>query len=130
MNRPADTNSARVTLVLELRHATELAIGHCALEQPRQVGVLVYVALHEDRAHFRVESDGQEQRRELECLSPQLGRVLRDGERVQVDDAVERVRILIVDPVAQGSEEAAERRVARRLHPGKDPGHLRIVRCR
>ena len=80
--------------------------------QPGQLGVLVHVALDEQRADLGVEADGQEQRGQLEGLAPQLGRVLRDGEGVQVDDAVERVAVLVGDPVAQRPEQVAERGVA------------------
>ena len=43
-------------LVLELRHALQLADARGALEQPVELGVLGDMALHEDRAHVRVES--------------------------------------------------------------------------
>ncbi len=49
-----------VRLVLELGHAAELAEGHRALHDPGQLGVLVDVALHEQRAPVGVEADGQQ----------------------------------------------------------------------
>ena len=61
------------------------------LEHPGQLGVRRHVALHEQRAALRVEP-GREQLRGRDLGTPaQQLRVVVDGDRVQVDDAVEGV---------------------------------------
>ena len=54
----------------------------------------------------------------------QHGRVGVDGQRVQVDDAVERVVVLLErDPLGQRAEQVAQVQGVRGgLHPGEDPG--------
>ena len=58
---------------------------------------------------------------ELQGLGPQLGRVLGDGEGVEVDDAeVGVVGVLVVDPVADGPQVVAEVDVTGGLDAGQD----------
>ena len=77
-------------LLLELGHAAQLAEGGDAVEQPGELGVLVDVALHEEGAALgsspaassSIACDGSLRRR---------WRVPRQGEAVEVDDAVQRL---------------------------------------
>jgi len=115
-------------LVLELGHATELAERCRALEDPGQLGVLVHVALDEERGHVGIDADGEQQLGQLERAGPEVGGILRDGERVQVDDAVEGVgSVLVGHPVAQRAEQVAELHVAAWLDAREDTSHER--RC-
>lgn len=96
-------------LVLELRHPGGLAEARDAAEYPGKLGVLWDVGLHEERALSRIHAH----RDELRCggqraLSQNL-RVVVDGDRMHVDDAVERVVVeLQGDPVPQRPEVVAE----------------------
>ena len=67
--------------------------------------------------------DGQEGGGQAEGLGPQLRRVLGHGEGVEVDHAVEGFGALVVDPVAQGAQVAAEGRVPGRFHAREHAGH-------
>ena len=67
------------------------------------------MALHEQRAALRVDADGEEELREFEGPCPEHGRILGDGERVEIDDTEDGVGLtLIGHPVAESSEEGAE----------------------
>ena len=79
-------------LLLELGHAVEVAVGGDRGEQPGELGVLADVGLAEEDAALGVEPGGEQDRgRVVEALA-QLGRVVGDRDRVQVDDAVDRRR--------------------------------------
>ena len=74
----------------------------------------------EDRA-FRVDAAGDVGGGQLAGGLAQLLRVLPDGDRMQVDDAVDRlVAVLHGAEAAQRAEVVAERQVARRLDAGED----------
>ena len=90
MKRPGGDELLPVALLLELRHPAELAVARHRREQPRRLGVRGHVALREDRRALRVEAGREEQRREVERALAQVGRVVVDRDRVQVDDAEER----------------------------------------
>ena len=69
-------------LVLELRHARQLAEAHRALHDPRQLAVLGHVALHEHRGHVGVEADGEQHRRQLDrALADDAGLLRRRSGR-------------------------------------------------
>ena len=71
-----------------------------------------------------VDADGEQQLGQLRGWRPELGRVLGDGQGVQVDDAEERVGLVLVDdPVPQRPEEVAEVDGAGGLDAGEDAGH-------
>ncbi len=70
--QPGGDELGPVALVLELGHAPQLADRCGALEDPRQLGVLGHVALHEQRRAVRVDADGQQQLGQLEGAGPQL----------------------------------------------------------
>ena len=115
---------AFVGLVLELGHPAQLAVGHHALHDPRQFGVFVYVALHENRRHIGVESDGEECRGELDGLSTDDARTFRDREGMEIDDPVEDVLVVLTgDPVGECAEIVPEVDGSRRLDAGEDPRH-------
>ena len=59
-------------------------------QQPAQLGVLVHVALAEEHAALRVQAGGQQQRGQVVDARAQLGRLVGNRDRVQVDDAVDR----------------------------------------
>src|SRR3989442_16006639 len=82
------------------------------------------VALDEERAHVGVEAGREENGSRLERLAPELAGIRRSRECVQVDDAVERVVLVLVgDPVAYRAQVVAEVDVAGRLDARKDPRH-------
>ena len=122
MKSPAEMNSLLLRLVLELRHAAQLAVARHGREQPRRLGVRGHVRLAEDGRALGVEAGREEHRREVERRAPELGRVVVDRDRVQVDDAEERVAGLLgLDVLAEAAAVVPERLPAGRLDPGEDP---------
>ena len=108
-------------LVLELRHARELAELGAAVHDPAHLRVALVVALHEDEALIRVDAAGEEQRERLARLRAALGRVDVDREGVEVgDEIVAEVLLLQILPALDGAEIVTEREDARRLDAGKD----------
>ena len=89
-----------------------------------QGSVLVHVALREDDADLWVEPAREQPRSGFERASADLSRVVFDRERVQVDDAEDRVGLVLVrDPLAEGAEVVADVRRAGRLHSREHPFH-------
>ena len=84
--------------------------------------MLGHVALDEERADVGVEAAGDQERGEVERRLAQLVRLLRDGDRVQVDDRVERVRPRAARPTQRrmAPDVVAEVLLARRLDSGED----------
>ena len=124
MNRPAEVNcpSRLVDLVLELRHPAQLAVGDVALHDPPELAVLAHVTLREHGGHVGVEPDGEQHRRERHRGIADDTGLLGDRERVEVDDAVERVAfVLPANPVLERTEVVAEVDVTGRLHAGQHP---------
>ena len=113
-------------LVLELRHpgASPKPVRH-SITQLSWVCSGTWLCT-KTRAALRVETGGQQLRGGEAGVVPQRLRVLRDGDRVQVDDHVERVvRLLQRHPLAHGAEVVAE---VERTGGGLDPGeHTRTV---
>ena len=113
-----------LALLLELGHPAQLAERRRALEQPGELGVLGDVALHEDRA----DRPGRARRRRATTPSRGCGRAARrvvsSGEGVQVDDAEERVRLVLVrHPLAEGAEVVADVRRTGGLNAREDSFH-------
>ena len=110
-------------LVAELVHAAELAERRHARQQPRQLGVLLDVALAEQDAALGVEARADQDRGRVVDALAQLGRVVVDGDRVQVDDAVDRrvAALLAGDVLDDRADVVAEVLAARRLDAGEDP---------
>src|SRR5581483_7431212 len=112
-------------LVLELRHAPELPVARHGREQPGRLGVRGHVALREHRRALGVEAGGEQHRVQVERALAQVGGVVLDGDRVQVDDAEEGVPLLLRGRVlAEAADQVAEVLVAGRLDAGEDP-HVR-----
>ena len=86
--------------------------------------MLVYVSLHEQGAALRVDATGDEHLGQRKGGGPQLGRVVADGEGVEVDHAVNGVGLVLHDdPVAKCAQQVAEVDGARGLDPGEDACH-------
>ena len=89
--------------------------------------MFVHVALHEDRGDIGVETGGQQYLGRLKCLSSQHGGVSRHGEGVKIDNAVEAIDALFVDPVPKCPEIVAELHFARGLDTREDARHQEIL---
>ena len=86
-------------LVLELRHAPQLAHVGDGVEQPHHLAVGRHVALHEQDGALRIDARGEQQVDQVDGVAPQLGAHLAHGDGVQVDGAVDAVvRLLHVRP--------------------------------
>ena len=108
----------RRRLLPELRHAPELPVGSHALHHPCQARVLGYVALDEERADVRIEAAGDQERGQVERRLAQLVGLLGNRDRVQVDERVERIHLVLLrHPAADGAGVVAEVLLARRLDP-------------
>ena len=111
-------------LVLELGHAAELAEADGALHHPGQLAVLGHVALHEDGGHIGVEADGEQHRGQFHRGRAERVGAFGDGERVQIDDAVEGVVLVLSrHPVAQRTQVVAEVHFAGGLDAGEHACH-------
>ena len=105
-----------VALVLELGHAAELAEGHDALHDPGELRVFGHVGLDEEGAALGVEAARHEERAELAGLVAELDGILRDGDRVEVDDAEDGVVLVeVANPVDDRAEVVPQMEVAGRL---------------
>ena len=88
--------------ILELGHAAQLAEIGVAVQRPAQLSVFRHVRLYEDGAFFRVDAAGQIQSQRVERRFTQRLRVLADGNRMLVHDAVDAVIVILhVDPLTQ-----------------------------
>ncbi len=82
-----------------------------------------HVTLHEHGRHVGLEPDGEQHGCQLQRALTDDARCLGDGERMEVDDAVEGVaRVLARHPVAQRSEVVPEVHGARGLHARQHTG--------
>ena len=105
-------------------HPPQFAESGGAFQNPRQLGVLGNVALHEQHADLGVEARCHQQLREAQCGGLQFGGILRHGDGVQVHDRVKRlVRVLVGHPVPQGTQQVAQVHVATRLNPRQNTPH-------
>ena len=92
-------------------------------EQPGQLGVLVDVGLAEEDAALGIEPGGEQDRRRVVEELAQLGGVVGHRDRVQVDDAVDRLAaVLALDVLADRADVVAEVLAAGRLDAGEDAG--------
>ena len=113
---------ALVGLVLELGHPPELAVARDGREQPTRLGMRGDVALGEHRRALRVEPGRDEHREQVERFLVQVARVVLDGDRVEVDDAEERLAELLCPRVlAEAADVVAEMLVAGGLDAREDP---------
>jgi hypothetical protein len=120
----------QLPLRLPLVHAVEIAPGGDGREQPAELGVLADVALTEEDAALRVEPGGEQDRDRVVDPRAELGRLVVEGDRVQVDDAVDRFAlgdaILALDVLTDRSDVVAEVLAPGRLDAAEDP--IRRVR--
>ena len=108
-------------LVLELGHAPQLAVAGHGAQQPGRLGVGADVALDEDGRAVGVDPDREEHGRQVERLLAEVARVVADGDRVQVDDAEERLALLLGRRIlAEAAAVVAERLFARGSDAGED----------
>src|SRR5690606_9691108 len=84
-----------LALVLELGHSLKLAHARDARQHPGELGVLFYIRLNKDRGFGGIDPRGEIYSGEVERLAPKRLRVLRERDRVQVDDAVDAVVIVL-----------------------------------
>jgi hypothetical protein len=109
-------------LLLELRHPAELAVARDRAEQPSRLGVCRDVALDEDRGALRVEPGREQHRGDVQRPLAQRGGVVLDRDRVQVDDAEERLAALLrLGVLAKATAVVADVRVAAGLDAAEDP---------
>src|SRR5271166_1139656 len=112
-------------LLLELCHTVEPAERGEAAEQPGELGVRRHHALIEDDAALGVDPGGDIGSRDLARRGAQLGRILRLGKSMQVDDAENAfVMVLQCHPIADRSQVIAEVKVAGGLNARKNAIHL------
>ena len=108
-------------LLLELGHAVHPADTGHAVEHPGELGVRRHHRLVEDDLLLAVDAGGQEGRGDLARLRRQQLGILRLGDGVQVDHAIEAlVVVLQAREVADRAEIVAEVEIAGRLHAGQD----------
>src|ERR1700733_1241563 len=107
--------------LLELGHAVEPAESRDAVEPPGEFSMLGDPALVEDDIGLRVDAAGKKGRRHLARRAGKLLRLVRQRHRVQVDEPLDRAKIV------------AEVQIACRLNAGKHAlgklRHLRPVRA-
>ena len=96
--------------ILELGHAVELAHVGDAAEDPRELRVLMHVALNKQRRTVRVDAACDEQRRHGAGLLTKLGGIVADGQRVKIRDHVIAVLVVLLHeaPVAESPYIIAE----------------------
>src|SRR5581483_8884414 len=122
-----------LSLLLELGHPVELSEARDRRQQPGRLGVRGHVALQEERAPLGVEADRIEERRQVERAVVQVAGVVLDGDRVQVDDAEERLaRVLVLgrDVLAHRADVVAELLRPGGLDAGEDAHGVRRLEQR
>ena len=113
--------------LLELRHAPELAPARDRAQQPRGLGVRLHVALDEDGRAVGVEARREQPRCDGKRRLAQHVRLERRRDRVQVDDAEERVALLLGrDVLPEAAAAVAQGLVARGSDAGED-AHQSII---
>ncbi|BCW51185.1 hypothetical protein StoSoilB13_35270 (plasmid) [Arthrobacter sp. StoSoilB13] len=120
MNR-ADAGVVRallLCLVLELRHAAGFTHSGDAVQYPRKLGMLGDLRLHEQRALLHVHAAGYVLGSRNPGAAGELGRILRNGDGVQIrneEDGV--VLVLHANPVDQSAKVVAKvQGISRGLH--------------
>ena len=109
-------------LLLELRHAAHPAHARHAIEDPGELRVLGHHRLVEHDLLGAVDAGREEGRGDLAGLRGEHLGILRHGDRVLVDHAVEAlVVVLQAREVADRAEIVAEMEIAGGLHARKDP---------
>ncbi len=113
-------------LVLELGHARGFAEAGDRVEDPGELCVGGNVGLHVERRLRRVDAGGDVLRGGAPRLLAKGMRILRNGDRVQVDDREERVVVALqVFPLEEGADVVADlERIGRRLHTRVEAGKV------
>ncbi len=112
-------------LVAKLVHPLQPPELGDAAQQPRQLGVLGHVALAKQRGALRVDPGRQQYRRRVVAALAQLGRLVGDGGRVQVDYAEDPLAALLAgDVLGDRTDVVAEVLAPGRLDSGED-AHVR-----
>ncbi len=109
-------------LLLELRHAVEPADARHAIEHPGELGMFGNLALVEHDMFFGIDAAGDEGGRDFPDARLQFLRLLRQRDRVQIDDAIDAIMgLLQLDEFGDRAEIISKMQIARRLHAGKNP---------
>ena len=108
--------------VLELRHSRRFAEAGDRVEHPGELRVGGHVALHKERRVFGVDTRSNVLSRRAPRVLSKLRGILRNGDRVKVDDAEHRiVRGLHVAPLQKCTGVVAEmKRIRAGLHSGEE----------
>ena len=115
-------------LLLELRHAGQIAIRGHRREQPAQLGVLGQVALAEEDASVGIEAGGEQGGRGVVDRLAQGRRLIGHRDRVQINHAVDRLATVLAGHVlGDGADVVAEVLSARGLDSREDPHRWRSV---
>jgi hypothetical protein len=109
-------------LLLELMHPIEVAVGGERSQVPGELGVLADVGLAEEDAALRVEPGGEQDGGRVVEVLPQGGGIPGNGDRVQVDDAVDRrvTTFLALDVLPNRTDVVAEVLAAGGLDAAED----------
>ncbi len=104
-----------------LRHALQPANRSDAGQHPRELGMSGNAGLHDDGGMFWIDPDGDENSGELLDLLSQLGGILVQRDRVQIDDA-ENAVIVILDchPILECPQVVSDVWISGGLDSGKD----------
>ncbi len=98
-----------LALLLVCRSALEPADGRHGVEHPAQLGHFRPIRLDEDGAALRVQAEGDQRGGHLERLPAQHFGIVNVRQRVEVDDAVDRlVAVLQGDVIADRAQIVAE----------------------
>jgi hypothetical protein len=97
-----------------------------AIEDPGELGMGRDLALIEDDVALRIDAGGDESGGNLARAGGEFGWILPHCDRVQIDDAIDAVEVVLqMDEVADRAEIVAEVQVSRGLHTGEDSVHVR-----
>src|SRR5262249_39339266 len=103
-------------------HAVEPADARHAIEHPGKLGMLGNLRLVEHDMRLRVDAAGDEGRRDFPDARLQLLRLLRQGDGVEIDDAVDAVvSLLQLDEFDDRAKIISKMEVSRRLYARKNP---------
>ena len=109
-------------LLLELGHPVEPAKACDAIEHPGELRMLRHAGLVEQDRTLGGDARGNQACRDLAGALAKLLRVLRHGDGMQVDDAVDGFKIILQrHPVPDRTKIVAEMQIACRLDTRKDP---------
>src|SRR5581483_4134301 len=109
-------------LVLVLRLPFELADRGDRVEYPRQLGMFRHRRLHEQDGGVRIDAGGEQADRQIPRPDTKIRRIIRNGDRVIVDDTEDRlVATLHLHPVPYGAEVIPDVELTGWLDPAEDP---------